>query len=179
MKNPQRKQIHFLLATIFSLTLLSSSAQAAVESLSFGFSSVASLSITADKSDFTLNFPDFLNGTTSDQSQVRYDLSSNNITRGAGVFLVRLSDTVPSVDLQAAFDHYEDAGGNAVLTASQGGFRTLSTYDVSLADKQNRAGKGNVLHGTLVVNYQAKITQDLEATVAHYTRTLTVTFVDT
>ena len=139
------------------------------------------LSITDDVGPFTLSFPDFAGGSLSTVQVVVYRVQANNMAPGSiqGAVTAHLDSLFGDAELRADVTGYANLGDPefSTLSEAQGGFVTVQTTPVQLADKQ----PGDVccdpcMDGTLTVLWQARLTGD--AAAGSTTRTLTVTLRD-
>ena len=132
------------------------------------------IDFTSDQSSFALGFSDFKKGAATNAVDVTYSIMANDVVKTDDVVLARLDDLFPNIDFRARFGAYTERGGDATLVASQSGFATVGTADISLAKKE---GSGKMLDGTFVISYQAQALEDQPA--GEEVRTLTVTFAPT
>lgn len=174
MKNVSAKSIHIGLAA-FVLAFLacqSAFATSATQSHNVTIIKPKIISITADKTDFDLEFADFISGTNSDTEVVTYTLKANAMT-ATGKMSGKLDALFTGVDFKATVGSYTDAlgGAHSVMTPVSG-TQTIGTSDVNLATP-SAAGK---IRGTLPVTYSATATAELDD--VDQTKQLTVTFAD-
>lgn len=172
-------------AALFSLTLAliltALSATDAQGGLILTLEAEPVLSITDDVGPFTLQFSDFVEGSSSDVQTVAYRIQANNMASGvvSGAVTAHLSESFQGVDLTADVTGYSNLGhpNFATLSENQAGSIAIQIAPTSLADKQSGNGQGDsCLDGQLTVNWQARLTQD--AAAGSTTRTLIVTLKD-
>jgi hypothetical protein len=139
------------------------------------------LSMTDQTGDFSLTFNDYVEGTESAPQVVQYRVKGNTFPVSAlsGVVSAKLGSLISGLEIQADVGAFTNNGtdGDILLQEKEGGFRSVGTSPVELADKPATSGaQAKVLNGTLVITWKGKATQDLSA--GNYTSTLTVTLKD-
>lgn len=136
------------------------------------------LEFSADTTNFTLTFSDYLQNSETDTKTVIYSVKANNMTKTTGVMNAKLDGLFTDVDLKADTGAYTKASGNASLIESASGFATiLAASAVNLANRVTDSGNGKTLRGTIPVTYKAVATNDLQS--GNLSQTLTVSLLDT
>ncbi len=134
------------------------------------------LSMTADKSDFTLTFADYITGSETNTDTVTYSVRANNLDKTNGVVSAKLDSLYDNVTLKADPGAYSKVNGNASLTEAAAGFIAVDASGVSLMNKTVDNGTGKTTRGSFPVIYKASADQDLSVDAFPQVRVLTVTF---
>lgn len=139
------------------------------------------LSISDDSGDFSLSFERGDQGAASSTHVVNYRVNGNGLPASSleGVVTARLAGTAEGIDLQADVGRFTNHGtpGNIELREHSGGFQTVGTVPIALADKEATSGtQARVLNGSIPVTWKAVATKDLPA--GQHPVTLTVTLKD-
>ncbi len=134
------------------------------------------LNFTSDQSSLYFTFPNFRNGSVTNEVLVNYTLSGNDVSRMQDLLLARLDLEEAGLEFQARMSGYSKTGGNATLTSKGSDFIKLTTQDTGLADKTINAEDGKILEGTASVIYRVVLRAD-QAAGQHYA-VIVVTFAD-
>lgn len=135
-----------------------------------------SMNMTTQDASLNFTFSDYKTGSTTETIPVNYTLIGNDVGRLQDVVVLKMDQVLSGMDFQSRFDSYTNNTGNASLVAAQGGFVTLGTTDIGIADKQTLSGDGKILDGVMVLSYRAVATEDLAA--GDHIAAVTVMFVD-
>ena len=126
------------------------------------------LSLTADKTNFTVSFPGYVQ--TNDESTtnvVTYTVQSNNMRQadGATAINANLDVLYDRMDFFADPGAYTKTSGNTEIAEQAAGFIKILAMNTVLAKKANTvAGSdGKLLNGTMPITYKAKATADVPA----------------
>ncbi|MEI8345733.1 MAG: hypothetical protein WCG06_06650, partial [Candidatus Omnitrophota bacterium] len=135
------------------------------------------ISLSADTTNISLMFQDYLADSVTDTKTVFYTVKANNLNKTTGVISAKLDTLFTNVEFSADPGAYTLLSGNAKLEESASGYITVDTAGVNLMNRTTVSGNGKSTRGSFPVTYQAKALQDLSADY-NPTQALTITFAD-
>jgi len=135
------------------------------------------LAFSANETNFTLTFADYIATSETDTKSVTYTVKANNMTKTAGVVTAKLDALYDNIDFKADVGSYTKTSGNGSLKETAAGFTTITAASaVNLADRQTDSGNGKTVRGTLPITYKATAKEDLSAQTL--TGVLTISLID-
>jgi hypothetical protein len=156
-----------IIAAVFSM--MSTPAALAVDFVTLSHTTTIAvpetISITSDVGNFTLTMPSNASGAVSNTQAVVYTVKANKMRQadGAPGINANLDFAYDRINFQAQVGLYTKVGGNTELVAAPvvGGWHTIGTSNVAIANKTASVAPGDILDGTIPVTYRAVATANM------------------